>query len=153
MRGVADFGVFVEMEEGVEGLVHISDLTWSKKIKHPSEIVKRGDRVEVVVLGSDKGQRRLSLGIKQLQAGPWVNIQEKYRVGMVVNAVINNITSFGAFAALDDMIEGLIPLTHLSAKSIQKPEDVVQVGQEVVVKITKIQPQAHKIALSIRLAS
>lgn len=152
VRGLAEFGAFIEVEEGIEGLVHISDLTWSKKTKHPSEVLKRGDPVSVVVLGSDRGQRRLSLGVKQLQDDPWANIHEKYRVGIVTKAVITNITNFGAFAALDDVIEGLIPLVHLSARTFKKPEDVVQVGQEVMVKVTKIQPQAHKIALSIRLA-
>jgi small subunit ribosomal protein S1 len=152
VRGLADFGVFVEVEEGIEGLVHISDLAWSKKIKNPDELLKRGDKVEVVVLGSDKNLRRLSLGMKQIQSDPWTNINEKYRVGSVVTATITNVTGFGAFAALDDSIEGLIPLAHLSAKQFKKPEDVVSVGQEVQVKVTKIQPQAHKITLSMRLA-
>lgn len=153
VRGVADFGVFVEVEEGIEGLVHISDLTWSRKVKHPSELVKKGDSVEVVVISADPVAKRLSLGIKQLQDDPWTNIHEKYRVGMEVKAVITNTASFGAFAALDDEIEGLIPITHLSNKAIKKAEDVVQIGQEVLVKITKIQPHAHKIALSLRTSS
>jgi len=153
VRGVADFGVFVEVEEGIEGLVHISDLTWSRKVRHPSELVKKGDKVEVIVLSSDPVQRRLSLGMKHLQSDPWAAIHEKYRVGMEVKAVITNTASFGAFAALDDEIEGLIPLAHLSNKAIKKAEDAVQVGQEIMVKITKIQPSAHKIALSAKLAS
>ncbi|MEK7477304.1 MAG: 30S ribosomal protein S1 [Candidatus Coatesbacteria bacterium] len=153
VRGLADFGAFVEVEEGVEGLVHISDLAWSRKVKHPSSLLKKGDKVDVVVLGSDKAARRLSLGMKQLQADPWNLVQTTYRVGQEVKATITNVTSFGAFAALDDVIEGLIPLAHLSAKTFKKPEEVVQPGQEVMVKVTKIQPQAHKIALSIRLAS
>jgi len=152
VRGLADFGAFVEVEEGIEGLVHISDLTWSKKVKHPGELLNKGDKIEVVVLGTDRAQRRLSLGVKQLQEDPWNAIHGLYRVGMVVKATITNITNFGAFAALDDRIEGLIPLAHISAKVFKKPEDVVQPGQEVMVKVTKIQPQAHNIALSIRLA-
>ena len=153
VRGLAEFGAFVEVEEGIEGLVHISDLTWSRKVRHPSALLKKGDRVDVVVLGSDRAQRRLSLGMKQLQADPWTTVHITYRVGQVVTATITNVTSFGAFAALDDMIEGLIPLAHLSGSEFKKPEEVVTVGQEIPVKITKIQPQARKIALSIRLAN
>ena len=153
VRGLADFGAFVEVEDGIEGLVHISDLTWSRKVRHPSALLTKGDRVDVVVLGSDPGARRLSLGMKQLQADPWTTVHITYRVGQVVNATITNITGFGAFAALDDMIEGLIPLAQLSDTPFKKPEEVVTVGAEVPVKITKIQPQARKIALSLRLAA
>ena len=152
VRGLANFGAFVEVAEGVEGLVHISDLTWSKKVKHPSEALKRGDTVEVVVLGSDPIQRRLSLGMKQLQADPWLSIHEKYRVGMETKAVVTNVTTFGIFAALDDEIEGLTPLSQVSLKPGKKIEDSIQIGDELIVKITKIQPHAHKIALSARLA-
>ncbi len=152
VRGLAEFGAFVEVEEGIEGLVHISDLSWSRKTRSPGALLKKGDTVDVVVLGSDRQQRRLSLGIKQLQPDPWLTVAELYHVGQTLKAVITNVTGFGAFAALDDTIEGLIPLGHLSAKPFKKPEDVAQPGQEVMVKVTRIQPALHKIALSVRLA-
>lgn len=152
VRGLAEFGAFIEVEEGIEGLVHLSDLSWSRKTRSPAALLKRGDTVDVVVLGSDRVQRRLSLGIKQLQPDPWLTVPDRYRVGETVPAVITNVTSFGAFAALDDHIEGLVPLAHLSSRPFQRPDDVVAPGQQVWVKVTRIQPALHKIALSIRLA-
>jgi len=150
VRNLTDFGGFVELEEGVDGLIHISDLSWNKKIKHPSEVLKKKERVTAVVLSIDKENCRISLGIKQLEPDPWEKIPGQYPIGTEVEGTIVKVTGFGAFAEFDDGLEGLIHISQLSSEPVSNPEKVVKVGKKVKAKIIKVDPVTKKIGLSIK---
>ena len=150
IRNLTNYGAFVELEPGVDGLIHISDLSWIKKVSHPSEVLKKGDVVEAVILNVDKESKKITLGIKQLAKNPWENIEKTMPLGSLVEGVVNKITAFGAFVQLDNGIEGLIHVTELSDKAFGKVEDIVAKGQEVTAKVLKIDPEHKKIALSIK---
>jgi small subunit ribosomal protein S1 len=150
VRNVTNFGVFVGLEEGIDGLVHVSDISWTEQIKHPSEKFKKGDTVEAVVLKIDKENEKFSLGIKQLQPNPWDAILRKYPVGSEVTGPVTNVAEFGAFVRLEEGIEGLIYSSELSSERVEKPQDVVQPGQTVTALITRVDPVEQKISLSIR---
>jgi len=151
VRNLADFGAFVELEEGIDGLIHISDLSWTKRVRHPSEVLKKGDRVEAIVLHVDKANHRISLGLKQLQQDPWQSsVPDRYRVGMDVQGTVIRTTDFGAFVELEDGVEGLLHVSELSSERVNKPEDVVQVGQALTLKVIKLDPEERKIGLSLR---
>jgi small subunit ribosomal protein S1 len=151
IRNLTDFGAFVEMEEGIHGLIHVSDMSWTKRVRHPSEVLKRGDKVEAVVLHVDKSNRRISLGLKQSQPDPWQSIvPDKYRVGMDVKAKVVRLTDFGAFVELEDGVEGLLHISELSHERVAKPEDVVSVGSELTLKIIKLDADERKLGLSLR---
>ncbi|MBI2114887.1 MAG: 30S ribosomal protein S1 [candidate division NC10 bacterium] len=151
VRNLADFGAFLELEEGIDGLIHISDMSWTKRVRHPSEILKKGEKVEAIVLHVDKANHRISLGLKQIQQDPWqAAVPEKYRVGMDVKGKVVRTTDFGAFVELEDGVEGLLHVSELSHDRVNKPEDVVQVGQELTLKVIKLDPEERKIGLSLR---
>ena len=150
VRNLTDFGAFIELEDGVDGLIHISDLSWNKKIKHPSEVLKKKDRVTAAVLNIDKEACRISLGIKQLEADPWENIPDQYPIGKVVTGTIIKVTGFGAFAEFDDGLEGLIHVSQLSSEKVTHPEKVVNVGDEITAKVIKVDTTSKKIGLSIK---
>ena len=150
VRNITDFGVFIGLEEGIDGLVHISDMSWSQKLKHPSEIVKKGQVIEAKVLSLDKENERLSLGFKQLQPDPWEKVSEKYKVNDIVKGRITKFANFGAFMEIEDGVEGLIHISELSVENISKPEDVVSIDQELEAKIIRIDTSERKIGLSIR---
>jgi len=150
VRNLTDFGAFVEVEEGIDGLVHISDLTWNKRIKHPSEILKKGDKVEAVVLNIDAENQRLSLGLKQLATDIWDDFFGRHKVGAVVEGKIVRLTNFGAFAEIEDGIEGLVHVSELDEKRVEKPEDRLQVGETHKMKIIKMNEAERKIGLSIK---
>lgn len=150
VRNLTDFGAFVEVEEGVEGLVHISDLSWTKKIKHPSEVLQKGQEVEAVVLNVDAENQRLSLGIKQLQPDLWEEFFSKHQVGDVVRGKIIRLANFGAFVEIEEGIEGLCHVSELSTRRIENPEDEFEVGQEFDFKIIKLNLLERKIGLSLR---
>jgi len=150
VRNITNFGVFVGLEEGIDGLVHVSDISWTEQIKHPSEKFKKGDTVDAVVLKIDKENEKFSLGIKQLQPNPWEAILRKYPVGSEVSGTVSSLAEFGAFVRLEDGIEGLIYSSELSTERVEKPEDVVQPGQAVTALITRVDPVEQKISLSIR---
>ncbi len=151
VRNLADFGAFVELEEGIDGLIHISDMSWTKRVRHPSEILKKGEKVEAIVLHVDKANHRISLGLKQIQQDPWQSlVLEKYRVGIDVKGKVVRTTDFGAFVELEDGVEGLLHVSELSQDRVNKPEDVVQVGQELTLKVIKLDPEERKIGLSLR---
>jgi small subunit ribosomal protein S1 len=153
VRSVTNFGVFVEIEPGIDGMVHISDLSWTKKFNHPSEMLQRGDEVKCVVLEVDEDKRRVSLGIKQLTEDPWIRaIPEKYIPGQIIKGTITKLTNFGAFVELEPNLEGLLHISELADHKIDKPSDVVKVGDEVEVKILRIDPESRKIGLSLRRA-
>ncbi len=151
VRNLADFGAFVELEEGIDGLIHISDMSWTKRVRHPSEVLKKGEKVEAIVLHVDKANHRISLGLKQVQQDPWQSsVPEKYRVGMDVQGKVIRTTDFGAFVELEDGVEGLLHVSELSNERVNKPEDVVQVGQDLTLKVIKLDPEERKIGLSLR---
>ena len=149
IRNLTDFGAFIELEDGVDGLIHISDLSW-KKIKHPSEILKKKDEVKTIVLNIDKESCRISLGVKQLQPDPWDDIAKNYSIGMEVEGTIIKITGFGVFAEFGDGLEGLIHITQLGSKNISEPGEVVEIDQKIKAKIVKVDTSNKKIALSIK---
>ncbi len=150
IRNITDFGIFIGIEDGIDGLVHISDISWTQKIRHPSELYKRGEEVEAVVLNIDVDNERFSLGIKQLTPDPWETIPSRYPPGKVVEAKITKLTDFGAFAEIEDGVEGLIHISELASERIEDPSQVVNVGEEHKVEIISVDPKERKIALSIK---
>ncbi|MEE9280984.1 MAG: 30S ribosomal protein S1 [Myxococcota bacterium] len=150
IRNITNFGVFVGLEEGIDGLVHVSDISWTEQIKHPGEKFKKGDTVEAVVLKIDKENEKFSLGIKQLEANPWEEILKRYPVGGEVTGVVTRVAEFGAFVELEQGIEGLIYSSELSSERVENPADVVQPGQELTALVMKVDPAEQKISLSIR---
>ena len=149
VRNLTDFGAFVELEDGVDGLIHISDLSW-KKIKHPSEVLKKKDKISSAVLSIDKENCRISLGIKQLLPDPWDEIAGNYPIGTEVSGKIIKVTGFGAFAEFGDGLEGLIHVSQLSSKNITAPEEAVKVDDNIKAKVIKVDTNDKKIALSIK---
>lgn len=150
IRNLTNYGAFVELEPGVDGLIHISDLSWIKKVSHPSEVLKKGDKVEAVILSVDKESKKITLGVKQLSTNPWESIERTLPVGSLVHGVITKTTAFGAFVQLDNGIEALIHVTELSDQPFGKVEDVVAKGDAVTAKVIKLDPEHKKIALSIK---
>jgi ribosomal protein S1 len=148
VTSLKNFGAFVDIG-GIEGLVHLTELSW-KRVKHPSDLLKVGQEVEVFVLGIDKENKKVALGLKQLQPDPWVKAAELYKPGMIVKAKVARFVKFGAFAELDGNLEGLIHISELSDKPITKPEEAVNVDDVVDVKVLKVIPEEQKIGLSIR---
>ncbi len=149
VRNLTDFGAFIELEDGVDGLIHISDLSW-KKIKHPSEILRKKDLLKAVVLSIDKDNCRISLGVKQLQPDPWDDIAKNYPIGTEVEGTIIKVTGFGAFAEFGDGLEGLIHVSQLSSEKISNPEQAVKLDDAIKAKVIKVDTSSKKIALSIK---
>ncbi len=150
VRNITDFGLFVGVDEGIDGLVHISDLHWTKKIKHPSELYKKGDVIEAKVLGIDIENERFSLGIKQKEGDPWELIAEKNPVGSKIEGEVTRIADFGVFVRIVERVEGLIHVSQLSTERVDKPSSVFKVGDRVTAEIINIDPQERRIGLSIR---
>lgn len=150
IKSLTNYGAFVELEPGVEGLIHISDLSWIKKVSHPSEILRKGDIVDAVILSVDKDSKKITLGVKQLGNNPWETIEKTMPVGSLVKGKVSKITAFGAFVELDSGLEGLIHVTELSDQAFGKVEDIVAKGDEVTAKVIKLDPEHKKIALSIK---
>jgi small subunit ribosomal protein S1 len=150
VRNLADFGAFVELEDGVDGLIHISDMSWTQKIKHPSELLKKRDKVRCIVLSVDKENERLSLGLKQLEKDPWDGVEARFPIGLEVKCVITKVANFGAFAELESGIEGLIHVSQLSTNRIANPRKAVKVGQDVTAKVIKLDAANRRIGLSIK---
>jgi small subunit ribosomal protein S1 len=151
VRNLADFGAFVELEEGIDGLIHVSDMSWTKRVRHPSEILKKGDKVQAVVLQVDRSAHRISLGLKQIQDDPWQTVvPEKYRVGMDVEGRVVRLTDFGAFVELEDGVEGLLHVSELSHDRVNKAGDVVAVGDRLTLRIVKMEPEERKLGLSLK---
>jgi small subunit ribosomal protein S1 len=150
VRNVTDFGIFVGVEEGVDGLVHVSDISWTQRIKHPGEMFKKGDEVEAVVLNIDVENERFSLGIKQLHPDPWDTLSERVPVGSRIKGKVTKTTDFGAFVEIEPGIEGLVHVSELKDERVENPRDVVTEGQEVEVKVIDINTQDRKVALSMK---
>jgi small subunit ribosomal protein S1 len=150
VKSLTNYGAFVELEPGIEGLIHISDLSWIKKVSHPSELLNKGDEVDAVILSIDTDSRKITVGMKQMGQNPWESIAETMPVGKVVEGVVTKITAFGAFLELDDGLEALVHVTELSDKPFGKVEDVVTTGQRVKAKVLRVDSENKKIAVSIK---
>ena len=152
VRNFTNYGAFVEIEEGMDGMIHVSDMSWTRKVNHPTEVLKKGDVVEAVVLEVDPSQQRISLGLKQAQEDPWSTIAAKYKVGQRVKGKVSKLASFGAFVEIEEGIDGLVHISQLSDERVQKVKDVLQPGQEVEARVIKIDPVERRIGLSIKAA-
>jgi small subunit ribosomal protein S1 len=150
VKSVTDFGIFVDVGMGIDGLVHVSDVAWTKKFAHPSEKFKKSDKIRAVVLGIDKTNEKFSLGIKQLERDPWENIKSRYRQGQAIDGVVTKLTDFGAFVEIEEGVEGLIYVSELADHRVEKPADVVTVGAQVRAEILSIEPKERRIGLSIK---
>jgi len=150
VRNITNFGLFVGLEEGIDGLVHVSDISWTEQIKHPKDKYNEGDEVEAIVLKIDRENEKFSLGVKQLTPNPWDDIIKRYPVGSEITGAVTSVVEFGAFVKLDAGVEGLIYSNDLSVEPVSKPSDVVSVGQEVRAVVTRVDPVDQKISLSIR---
>ncbi|HWA24710.1 MAG TPA: 30S ribosomal protein S1 [Lacunisphaera sp.] len=153
VRNMTTYGAFVELEEGIDGMVHVSDMSWTRKINHPSEMLKKGDEVDAIVLDVDPSQQRISLGMKQLATDPWTDIDSFFRIGDVVPGVISKITTFGAFVELKDGIDGLVHISQIQEERVDKIKDVLKPGQEVQARVIKIDREQRRIGLSIKAAN
>jgi small subunit ribosomal protein S1 len=151
VRNLTNYGAFIELEEGIDGLLHVSDMSWTKKINHPSELLKKGDKIEAVVLNVSEDKKRVALGLKQLEHDPWqTDIPKKYAPGQMVRGKVTKLTSFGAFVEMETELEGLLHISEMSSEKVEKPEDVVKVGDEVEVMILRVDSENRKIGLSMR---
>jgi small subunit ribosomal protein S1 len=153
VRNLANYGAFVEIEPGIDGLLHVSDMSWTKKVTHPNEVLKKGDTVRCVVLDVEKDKQRIGLGIKQLTEDPWITaIPEHYKPGMVVRGKVTKITNFGVFVELEQDLEGLLHISELADHKVENPQDIVKPGDEIDVKILRVDRAERKIGLSLKRA-
>jgi small subunit ribosomal protein S1 len=150
IKNITDFGVFIGIDEGIDGLVHISDVSWTQRLKHPSEMFKKGQEVQAIVLNIDKENQRFSLGIKQIQKNPWDDIHHRYRVGQLAKGKVTNVTKFGAFVELEPGIEGLVHISEISHQRVEKTEEALKIGDEIQTAVINVDPKRHKIGLSIK---
>ena len=153
IRNLTSYGAFLELEEGIDGMIHVSDVSWTRKINHPSEVLKKGDEVEAVVLEVDKGNQRIALGVKQLAEDPWANIDKFYKVGDLVTGKVTKLASFGAFVGLEHDIDGLVHISQVSEERIDKIKNVLKPGQDVTARVIKIDKGERRIGLSIKAAN
>ncbi len=153
VRNLTSYGAFVELEEGIDGMVHVSDMSWTRKINHPSEMLKKGDEIEATVLEVDKGAQRIALGMKQLEIDPWEKIETLYKVGDLVQGKVTKLASFGAFVGLQHEIDGLVHISQISEERVEKIKNVLKVGQDVSARVVKIDRNERRIGLSIKAAS
>jgi small subunit ribosomal protein S1 len=153
VRNLTSYGAFVELEEGIDGMIHVSDMSWTRKINHPSEILKKGDEVEAVVLEVDRPNQRIALGMKQLAQDPWAGIDQLYKVGDVVTGKVTKLASFGAFIGLQHDIDGLVHISQISEERVDKIKNVLKAGQDVTARVIKIDKGERRIGLSIKAAS
>ena len=150
---MTSYGAFVEIENDIDGMIHVSDMSWTRKINNPSEILKPGDEVAAVILDINPEQQRISLGLKQTESDPWENIDKLYAVGDVVTGKVTKITAFGAFIELSHKIDGLIHISQISKEHVDKVKDVLNIGDEVEARVIKVDNDERRIGLSIKAAS
>jgi small subunit ribosomal protein S1 len=150
IKNITDFGLFIGIDEGIDGLVHISDISWTKRIKHPSEAFKKGDLVQAIVLEIDKQNERFSLGIKQLNQDPWETVAERYEVTKEISGTVTNVTDFGVFVELEEGIEGLIHVSEISKEKIKTPVGMFEIGDLVSARVMNINSDDRRIGLSIK---
>ncbi len=150
IKNITDFGLFIGIDDDIDGLVHISDISWTKRIKHPSEVYKKGDLVQAIVLDIDKASERFSLGVKQLQQDPWKTVRERYEVGKVISGTVTNVTDFGIFVELEEGIEGLVHVSEISKEKIKTPVGQYNVGDTLTAKVMNVNTEERRIGLSIK---
>jgi small subunit ribosomal protein S1 len=150
IKNITDFGIFIGIDEGIDGLVHISDISWTKRVKHPSEIFRKNQEVQAIVLNIDKDNERFSLGIKQLESDPWESIPQRYPINSVVSGPITNVTDFGLFVELEEGIEGLVHVSEISKEKIKSPVGQFKPGDKITAKVINISPKDRKIGLSVK---
>ena len=149
VRNLTNYGAFIELEEGIDGLLHVSDMSWTRKISHPNEMLEKGQEVRCKVLSVDQDRRRIALGLKQLDDDPWArDIPGKYQPGQIIKGTVTKITNFGVFVGLEDGLEGLLHISELADHKVENPEEVVKVGDEIEVKILRVDTEERKIGLS-----
>ncbi len=153
VRNMTAYGAFIELEEGIDGMVHVSDLSWTRKVNHPSEVLKKGDTIEAVVIDIDKSNQRISLGLKQLENDPWKEIETRFKIGDLVKGTVSKLANFGAFIQLADEIDGLVHISQISEDHVEKVKDLLKVGDEVEARVIKIDKAERRIGLSIKAAN
>jgi len=152
VRNFTSYGAFVELEDGIDGMIHVSDMSWTRKINHPSEVLEKGQQVEAVVLEVDPGNKRISLGLKQAQDDPWNTIASRYEVGQVVTGKVSKVASFGAFVEIEEGVDGLVHISQLSDQHVEKVKDVIDVGDSIEARIIRIDRSDRRIGLSVKAA-
>jgi small subunit ribosomal protein S1 len=150
VRNLTDFGAFIELEPGVDGLLHISDMSWTRSVGHPSEILKKGQEVETQILNIDRENKRISLGLKQIQPDPWTTVAQRYPMGSRVTGKVVRLTDFGAFVELEPGVDGLLHISQMSSRSIGTPADMVSVGDELTLLVIRVDPHERRIGLSLK---
>ena len=150
IKNLTEFGIFIGIDEGIDGLVHISDISWTQRLKHPSEVYKKGQEVQAIVLNIDKENQRFSLGIKQIQKNPWDDIHHRFKVGQMIKGKVTNVTKFGAFVEIEPGIEGLVHISEISNQRVEKASEVTKAGDEIQAVVINVDPKKHKIGLSIK---
>ena len=153
IRNLTSYGAFVELEEGIDGMVHVSDMSWTRKINHPSEMVKKGDEVDAIVIEVDIDNQRISLGMKQLNQDPWDDIDRLYKLGDVIEGKVARVAGYGAFIELENEIDGLVHISQISEERIEKVKDHLDEGQTVSARVIKIDKEERRIGLSIKAAN
>ncbi|HBH04442.1 MAG TPA: 30S ribosomal protein S1, partial [Candidatus Rokubacteria bacterium] len=150
VRNLTDFGAFVELEPGVDGLLHISDMSWTRNVGHPSEVLKKGQELETQILNVDKENKRISLGLKQIQPDPWTTVAQRYPMGSRVTGKIVRLTDFGAFVELEPGVDGLLHISQMSSRPINRPDEIVSVGDELTLLVIRVDPNERRIGLSLK---
>jgi small subunit ribosomal protein S1 len=150
VRNLTDFGAFVELEAGVDGLLHISDMSWTRNVGHPSEVLKKGQELETQILNIDKDNKRISLGLKQIQPDPWTTVAQRYPMGSRVTGKVVRLTDFGAFVELEPGVDGLLHISQMSNRSVSTPGEIVSVGDELTLLVIRVDPNERRIGLSLK---
>jgi small subunit ribosomal protein S1 len=150
VRNLTDFGAFIELEPGVDGLLHISDMSWTRNVGHPSEILKKGQELETQILNLDRENKRISLGLKQVQPDPWTTVAQRFPMGSRVTGKIVRLTDFGAFVELEPGVDGLLHISQMSNRPIGRPDELVSVGDELTLLVIRVDPNERRIGLSLK---
>jgi small subunit ribosomal protein S1 len=150
VRNLTDFGAFVELEPGVDGLLHISDMSWTRNVGHPSELLKKGQEIESQILNIDKENKRISLGLKQIQPDPWTTVAQRYPMGSRVTGKVVRLTDFGAFVELEPGVDGLLHISQMAQRPISRPDEIVNVGDELGLLVIRVDPHERRIGLSLK---
>ena len=153
IRNFTSYGAFVQLEDGIDGMIHVSDMSWTRKINHPTELLQKGQEVEAVVLEVDSENQRISLGLKQAQEDPWNSIASTFQVGQKVKGTVSKIASFGAFVELAGGVDGLVHISQISDEHVERVKDALKIGQEVEARIVRIDRDERRIGLSLREAN
>src|SRR5205085_2212018 len=149
VRNLTNYGAFIEIEEGIDGLLHVSDMSWVRKVSHPSEVVNKGDKVKCIILSVDQERKRVALGLKQMASDPWEgDIPGRYKPGQVVKGKVTKLTNFGVFVGLENGLEGLLHISELADHKVESPEEIVKVGDQIEVKVLRVDTDERKIGLS-----